>query len=88
MPAQCATCSSLLAPGHIIWTLDFFKLNLLQQASCADRAFRADQTTARLLINGEFKESQSDTWIDVTNPVSFCVQLGPAVLQPILSTPK
>ena len=46
------------------------QLDLLTARSCADRAFCANQTTARLLINGEFKESQTDTWIDVTNPVS------------------
>ena len=44
-------------------------IGLLTRAICADRAFCATQTTARLLINGEFKESQTDTWIDVTNPV-------------------
>lgn len=55
-------CGTLPYSSHI---------DLLTQASCADRAFCAAQTTARLLINGEFKESQTDTWIDVTNPVRY-----------------
>ena len=37
------------------------------------------QTTTKLLINGEFRDSQSKEWIDVKNPVSAVCAL-PALL--------
>ena len=40
------------------------------QCDCLFRLCGALQPTVKLLIDGEFRESEATEWVDVTNPVS------------------
>lgn len=39
-------------------------------SECLSSLFYPVQPTVKLLIDGEFRESQATEWVDVTNPVS------------------